>query len=355
MEMSNPTGATRRLGEFVASCATRDIEAPVFEKAAVCLLDGLGLALIAREEPTSAAMRALAVPVNGAGTARIWADGTRTVVSDAVAANAVAVHAHFHDDTDYSSWTHPGSLIISTAVSLGEALDAQLERVLRGIVAGYGALVWLGADERVALSLIGRGIRTSPTLGTIGAAATAAAILGLEPNAAANAIGIASSITGGVLEPVRVGSDEWRVQNAHAARGGVLAAQLAERGVVGAASGLEGPKGLAKAMAGLDTVPECRSSTVSLGLWLNRGLRSGTTGRLRPPRNCCTTRESIRNGSSRSAFASGAIMPSTRERPIAGPSSIRRRRSRAPSSPRLLCSSVVSWNSASPKEGAKIL
>lgn len=254
--MAQTTGATRRLGAFVASCAQRPIETPVLEKAAMCLLDGLGLALIAHDEPTSTAMRALAVPVEGAGTARIWADGTRTVLSDAVAANAVAVHAQFHDDTDYSSWTHPASLIISTAISLGEALDAPAERVLRGLVAGYDALVWLGANERVALSLIGRGVRTSPTLGTIGAAATAAAILGLDEDRAASAIGIASSITGGVLEPVRLGSDEWRVQNAHAARGGLLAAQLAARGVVGAATGLEGAKGLAKAMAGLDAVPE---------------------------------------------------------------------------------------------------
>lgn len=254
--MGQPMTATRRLGEFVAGCSQRPIPEAVVETAAVRMLDGVGLALLASEERTCAAVRALAVRTTGEGTARVWADGTTTVLSDAVAANAVAIHAHFHDDSDYSSSTHPGSLIISVATSLGEALDAPLDLVLRGVIAGYDALVWLGANERVARALIGRGVRTSPTLGTIGAAATAAAILRLTAETATNAIGIAASITGGVLEPVKVGSDEWRVQNAHAARGGLLAAQLAARGVIGATSALEGPKGLAHSFAGLDDIPE---------------------------------------------------------------------------------------------------
>lgn len=247
---------THRLGSFVSNCTHESIAQPVLEKAVTCLLDGLGLALLSRDEHTSVATRGLAVPAQGAGTARIWANGVRTVASDAVLANAIAVHAHFHDDTDYSSWTHPGSLIVSVAATLGESIDASLDIVLRGIVAGYDALAWLGADERVARALIGRGFRTSPTLGAIGAAATAAVILRLNQEAATNAIAIASSFAAGVLEPVRVGSDEWRIQNGHAARGGLLAAQLAARGVVGAPSGLEGSKGLARVLGDLEFVPE---------------------------------------------------------------------------------------------------
>jgi 2-methylcitrate dehydratase PrpD len=177
------------------------------------------------------------------------------VVSESVSANAVAVHGHFHDDSDLSSWTHPGGLIVPAAVGLGESTGTSLQSVLRAIAIGYVSLHWLGAKERIALALIRRGIRTTPTLGTIGAAAASAAILGLNEEQAINAIGIASSITGGLLEPVRLGSDEWRVQSAHAARGGLLAAQLARQGVLGAATGLEGPKGLMRSLALLDEEP----------------------------------------------------------------------------------------------------
>jgi 2-methylcitrate dehydratase PrpD len=254
--MARPANATERLGHFVARGAETPLAPAVAEKAVICLLDALGLAAIAAGEQTFAALRALIAPVPpGPATARLWADGADAVLSEAVAANALAVHAQFHDDCENDSWSHPGSLVVPVAATLGEATGASVERTLRAVVAGYATIHWLGAGEEVALALIGRGVRTSPTLGTIGGAAAGAVILGLDATRATNAVAIAASITGGVLEPVRSGSDEWRAQNAHAARGGLLAAQLASRGVVGAPDALEGPKGLLRALAGLAETP----------------------------------------------------------------------------------------------------
>jgi 2-methylcitrate dehydratase PrpD len=247
--------ATATLGRFVATSARAPLRAEVARKAAICLLDALGLAALACREPTVRAMRSLVTPVPEGG-ARIWADDTRAVLSEAVIANAIAVHALFQDDNDVPSWSHPASLVTPVAVCAGEAEDASIEQVLRAVAIGYGTIAWLGARERLARALIRRGIRTSPTLGTIAAAAAAAAIYRLDDDHATSAVGIASSITGGVLEPVGSGSDEWRLQNAHAARGGLLAAQLAAKGMRGAAQGLEGAKGLMRSLAGLDEVPE---------------------------------------------------------------------------------------------------
>lgn len=254
--MQDQAGATARLGRFAAGCADRELSRACLEKAAACLLDVLGLALIARDERTVQAISAL-VPRReaGAGAARLWADGSWAAATEAVEANGIAAHAHFHDDSEYSSWTHPGSFVVPVAVSLGEAEGADAATVLRAIVAGYAAVNWLGAEEEVARALIGRGVRTSPTLGTIGAAAAAATILGLDAGKAAHAVGIATSITGGLLEPVRTGSDEWRLQNGNAARGGMRAAQLAGRGVLGAPTALEGPKGLLAAYAAMEREP----------------------------------------------------------------------------------------------------
>lgn len=253
---SAPTGATAILGAFVADHCQQELPPDVADKASFCLLDTLGLAALAREESSVSMMDALLTDATGNNAASVWNSGRRVPVADAVTANAIAVHAQFHDDTDYSSWTHPGSLVVPAAVSLGESRGASVADVVRAIAIGYDAIEWLGARDEVARGLIDRGIRTSPTLGTVGAAAAAAAILKLDRKQAANAIGIASSMTGGVLEPVRCGSDEWRVQNAHAARGGLLAAQLAQQGMQGAPQGLEGPKGLLRSLAGLDHIPE---------------------------------------------------------------------------------------------------
>jgi 2-methylcitrate dehydratase PrpD len=248
--------ATERLGAFVARSVNEPLAPKVAERAAACLLDVMALALMAREERTFKAMRAAVTPVaRGEGTARIWADGTVAVLSEAVTANALGAHAHFHDDSDHPSWSHPGSLIVPLAVSLGEATDAPLDHVLRSIAAGYATLQWMGADEKVARPLIARGIRTTPTLGTIGAAATAAVGLKLDHAQAINAMAMSACITGGILKPVRSGSDEWRAHAAQAARGGLLAAQLARGGVLGAPDALEGPKGFLRALAGLEEAP----------------------------------------------------------------------------------------------------
>ena len=46
------------------------------------------------------------------------------------------------------------------------------------------------------------------------------------------------------------------MQNAQAARGGVLAAQLAARNVTGASTALEGTKGFLRSYAGISELPE---------------------------------------------------------------------------------------------------
>ena len=211
------------------------------------------------------------------------------MLSEAVTANALGAHAHFHDDSDHPSWSHPGSLIVPLAVSLGEATDAPFDHVLRSIAAGYATLQWMGADETVARPLIARGIRTTPTLGTIGAAATASVGLKLDRAQAINAMAMSACITGGILEPVRSGSDEWRAHAAQAARGGLLAAQLAKGGVVGAPECAGRPEGIpARAFrdwtrrrsAGRAIPMQPRSCTPSP----NPGRRSATTARRsRPP------------------------------------------------------------------------
>lgn len=252
----NVPAATALLGMSVADFSSRPFAAEVMQKAACCLLDALGLAEIARDENTARAVRSITTPVPAETTgATVWANGMRASLSEAVTANAIAVHAHFHDDSDPSSWCHPGSLILPVAVGAVEAAGGDLSTTLRAIATGYATLNWLGDQENVAHAMIVRGVRTSPTLGTVGAAAAASVALGLNEAQCMNAVAMACSITGGVLAPLRNGSDEWRVQNAQAARGGLLAAQLAREGVLGASTSLEGEKGLLRTMAGLTEIP----------------------------------------------------------------------------------------------------
>lgn len=247
--------AGKILGQYLAGYTSVQLEADIREKALICVLDTLGVALSARNEPTTLAALAISSRTIAEG-ATSWISGEQLSVSDAAFANGVAAHAHFQDDTDHDSWTHPGSLVTPAVVALGEKEGASLDKVLSAIIAGYSTINWLGRGEVVARKLISRGFRTSPTFGTIAAAAGSAVLLGLNEEQCTSAVSIAASSTGGTLEPVRSGSDEWRVQNGRAAQGGLTAACLARAGVVGAPQALDGPKGFLATVAGLDNMPE---------------------------------------------------------------------------------------------------
>ena len=249
-------GPTERLARFVVRCGGDSLDDAMSVRSAIALLDGLGLGLAARGDSTLEAyvdiVPAIADTAKGA---TIWGRRATVSVLDAVAANALSVHARFQDDCDMASWAHPGSLIVPPAVSLGEFVGSDVETVLRAIACGYAVITWLGGEEIVGRGVVGRGFRASPVFGSIGAAASAAVILGLTQDQTQNALAISADLTGGVLEPVGAGADDWRLQNAMAAHRGVMSALVGQRGVIGAPRALEGPNGLLHAFAGLDEVP----------------------------------------------------------------------------------------------------
>ncbi len=254
--MASSEGPTERLAEFVAGCNELDFSDDLAPRAGTAMLDAFGLALAARDNSTFKAFVSLTKELKDPDEGcHVWGRAGSVSILDGVTANSLAVHARFQDDCDMTSWAHPGSLIVPPAVSLGELVDADVATVIRAILCGYATISWLGGEEVVGRSVVGRGFRASPVFGSIGAAASASVVLGLDRAQARNALAIAADNTGGVLEPVGAGADDWRVQNGTAGHRGVLAALLAQRGVVGAPRALEGSNGLLHAFAGLDKVP----------------------------------------------------------------------------------------------------
>jgi 2-methylcitrate dehydratase PrpD len=248
--MSRPVA--ERLGAYVASLGTRSLDQAVMAKAAICLLDAVGLGMAAAKEPTTQAfLRTVRGLPAGEGRARLWPSAEHAVLSEAVSGNAFAVHARFQDDCDMASWSHPGSLVIPAALTVADAGGASLDRVVRGIIAGYTVINWLGADGVLGHAMVERGFRTSPTLGPIGAAAGTSVVLGLPADQAAQALSSAAAVAGGVIDTVQAGSSDFRWQNAAAAWQGLGAALLAGEGMDGSPRIFESEAGFLSGFAGL--------------------------------------------------------------------------------------------------------
>lgn len=254
--MTDPTPTTL-LATHAVRMRYEPLAPAAWEKAVLCLLDAVALALAAREHETVASAASVVTELTAAQRgATIWPTGTRATVTDAALVNGIAAHAHFQDDTDMDAWAHPGSLIVPVALAAAEWNERSLDATVRAIVAGYTALNWLGAKGEVGHALVEHGFRASPTLGSIAAAVCAATALGLDERAAADAVGLATDVTGGLLEPVRSGAQDWRWQNGAAAWRGTMAALLASRGVRGPGEPLAGPQGFLAAFCAADVPDE---------------------------------------------------------------------------------------------------
>jgi 2-methylcitrate dehydratase PrpD len=188
--------------------------------------------------------------VRGEGPPRatVLCDGARIDAEHAAFANGSLIHARAQDDTHFAAKTHVGAAIIPAALALAEETRCDGATFVRAVVAGCEVAAAIG--ERLAAASTARGFRSSPVFGTLGAAAASAVVLGLDAPAAADAIAIASSFSGGLNQTWIDGSSEYRLHLGMAARNGITAARMAAGGLHGAPGWYEGAAGFARAFAG---------------------------------------------------------------------------------------------------------
>src|SRR5205823_14320201 len=118
---------------------------------------------------------------------------------------------------------------------------------LTAVVAGYEIEAAMTADFIPRSNE--QGFRSSPAYGPFGAAMAASRALGLSEEQAMHAIGYAATYAAGTFEGGD-GTDIMVLQVSQAARSGLLAAYLAERGARASDTSLEGPIGFYYAFTG---------------------------------------------------------------------------------------------------------
>lgn len=252
------------LGSFLSALRFEDLAAEVVEKAKICVLDAIGMALEGyRLAPVAMAFDVAAELSRGAGDATLWGRGDRVGFLEAAFGNCIAIHALLHDDTLMDSWSHPAGPVVAAAIACAERAGASGARTLLGIVAGYEVMARLGGEGKIAFEGVRRGFRPNSTYGVLGAAAAAATIFELNAEQYRNAIACAASFANGLIEPLYAGSMEWRHETGVAAHNGIRAALLARRGLVAAPTAIEGKFGFWRAFGGATERPA--SATDGLG------------------------------------------------------------------------------------------
>ncbi|MBI3054238.1 MAG: MmgE/PrpD family protein [Betaproteobacteria bacterium] len=179
------------------------------------------------------------------GNARL-ASGRRATLRAAALINGAASHSVEFDDIYRDAGYHPGSPVISAALAAAQAHGATGEQFLRSVIVGYEVSTRIG--EAIMPSHY-RYWHTTGTVGSFGAAAAVATILGCDRVQFAHALATVGTFASGLQQAFRSQAMTKPLHSGHAADVGAMAAMAAAKGVTGASDILEGEVGFGAAMS----------------------------------------------------------------------------------------------------------
>ena len=235
------SSALTACSRFVVSA---EVPARALEKARSAFLDTVGVTLAGAVEPAARIVQDVVAEEGGAPTCRILGTSQKTGPAQAALANGTAAHALDYDDMCFVSLAHPSAPLVAACLACGELAQASGRTALDAYVVGFEIEAMLGRAMNV--SHYRRGWHCTSTIGTIGAAAAAARVLGLDADATGRCLSIAASEASGLKE--NFGTMAKPLHAGLAARNGVVAALLARKGFTASALALDGPQGMLTAM-----------------------------------------------------------------------------------------------------------
>lgn len=246
MSPSSEQPVLRRLAAFVADFRTRELPPEARHAAARALVDWMAATIPGGVRPPATLLALALGDESGAAGATLIPSGQRLAARAAALINGSAAHTIEFDDIYRDALYHPGAPTIAAALAIAQERHADGDLFLRSVIAGYELSTRIGV---VVQPTHYNFWHTTGTVGTFGAAAAVATVLGLDPDRCAHALATSGTLAAGLQQAFRSHSMSKPIHSGHAAETGLLAAIAAERGVTGTLDILEGPRGFGAAMS----------------------------------------------------------------------------------------------------------
>jgi 2-methylcitrate dehydratase len=230
---------TGRIASYATTLIYADLPADVVHECKRRIVDTVGCALGAFDEPPSRIARAVAERASVSRGARVLGTGQRALPELAAFANGVMARYLDGNDVFPGGGGHPSD-VISAVLAAADLADAGGPAVITGIVLGYeihGALFRAACMRDHGLDHV--------FYTAVGSAVGAAKVLGLDRDRIAQALALA--VTPNIaLHATRRGElSMWKGAAAgNAARNGVFAALLAAAGMTGPDKPIDGSDGV---------------------------------------------------------------------------------------------------------------
>jgi 2-methylcitrate dehydratase PrpD len=235
------------LARWVTGSRPSDIPAAVRAEARRAFVNIVGCMLGGHAEPACVAAAAATMPLAGTGRALVLGGDACTDMVSACFLNTLASSIHTFDDTHLGTVVHPTGPAASALLAIAAERPVAGEEALHALVLGIEmscrlATMITAPPARANLAWFTTGITPG-----IGAAATAARLLGLDEGKTCIALGLAAAMAGGFRETH--GTMAGGLVPAQAGRTGLQAALLARAGFETAPTSLDGPKGYSRVFA----------------------------------------------------------------------------------------------------------
>jgi 2-methylcitrate dehydratase PrpD len=223
----------RLIAEYVATASGRNFPPEIVEAAKVALIDHVGVAVGACNEPAALATRRVAESWKSDGRARIF-NGPTTSAALAALVNGTMAHCMDFDDTHIHGGGHISAPCWSASLAVATDRDLDETTALSGFITGFEVMARIGGGsiKGIGRNMQRRGIHPTGVLGPVGAAAAVAAMLGFDGDKVANALGAAATSGSGFV--ASFGTDSKPFHAGRSAMEGILAADLAASGFTAA-------------------------------------------------------------------------------------------------------------------------
>ncbi len=242
--MLHKPGVTQTLARFLAETRWGDIPEPVRHHGKRALLNIFGVALAgSREDAMETAVRALA-EFSGPEQATIIGRRERMDTLSAAFLNAAGANMQDFCDTHLRTVIHPTAPVMPALFALAERRRVSGADLLLAFILGVEIECRIG--NAISPGHYTQGWHITATCGVFGAAAGAGRLIGLDERKMIWALGMAATQSSGICECLGWPAKSVGVGNA--ARNGLLAALLADKGFEGPPEPLAGAQGFFNAM-----------------------------------------------------------------------------------------------------------
>ncbi len=231
---------TERLVEFAMQAEFRLLPIQCVYECKRRLIDALGCAMGAYDEPLSHSARAIAQHYARTPGVRVWGSGLQTTPEAAAFANGVMLRFLDLSDTYVGKCRGHPSDTIAGVLAVAEWVGADGPSVINAVVLAYD--IYCGFIDAIDFNSKGW---DQPVYGVLAGVIAAGKLLGLSREQMANAISLALAPNMALGQTRQGALSSWKgCAGANAARNSIFAAMLAQEGFTGPAAVFEGKGGL---------------------------------------------------------------------------------------------------------------